>query len=212
MKKVVYGLLFSVLFLSGCSGQGGDGGGETDAKNNDLQTTIDSLRSENEILKEQLLTDSSSSSNQSSNESKSSVSSYEVYRLGEELSLGDGSQENARIKIIEATTNQSAFPEHMINLDDYDTSKMVAVKIEYTNVAIEEPFLPYSNYFQAYDKDGKALIQVNQQNGQDAVPIGRTSTTQLFWELPVSGNDFNEFEIDFVPSSQVATFDLEVTH
>ncbi|STR02389.1 Uncharacterised protein [Enterococcus casseliflavus] len=40
MKKVVYGLLFSVLILSGCSGQGGDAGGSNDS---DLQDTVNSL-------------------------------------------------------------------------------------------------------------------------------------------------------------------------
>lgn len=132
--------------------------------------------------------------------------------LNEELALGDGTQETARLKVVEVTTNQTAFPEHMLNLDNYDTTKMIAVKIEYTNVAMDEPFLPYSNYFQAFDKEGKALVQVNQQNGQDKVSTGRTGVTQLFWELNIDGNQFNELEIDFIPKSKVATFDLTVSH
>ena len=30
----------------------------------------------------------------------------------------------------------------MINLEDYDTSKMMAVTFDYTNIAMEEPFYP----------------------------------------------------------------------
>lgn len=205
MKKKIYGLLFVPLLLTGCANQNNQT--ETD-EGIDLQKTVESLRVENKALKEEL----NITEEPTIETTDSSTLTEELYGMNQELSLSDGKQETAKIKIVEATTNQSAFPEHMINLDSFDTTKMVAVRIEYTNVAIEEPFLPFSSYFQAYDKDGKALTQVSQQSGQDAVPIGRTGTTQLYWELPIDGRDFNELEIDFVPNSKVATFGLKITH
>ncbi len=48
MKKVVYGLLFATIVLSGCGGQGGDAGGSNDS---DLQDTVNSLTTENSKLK-----------------------------------------------------------------------------------------------------------------------------------------------------------------
>ena len=48
MKKVILGVLFSALLLSGCSGQNGQAGGSNDS---DLQDTVDSLTTENSKLK-----------------------------------------------------------------------------------------------------------------------------------------------------------------
>lgn len=197
MKKKLFGMFgaFCLVFmLAACS------------KNDASEETISSLKAENEKLK-------SGESTQESEvqESESSEDLYFNY-LNEEVRLSNGEKETAMIKITQASTNQSVFPEHMINLDNYDTNKMVAVTIEYTNVAIPSPFLVLASYFQAFGKDGKALVQVDQQNGQDAVTEGRTGVTQLFWELPVNGNDFNQMEIDFVIDKKIATFILDVSH
>ncbi|EGP5619474.1 hypothetical protein DUC53_001673 [Enterococcus faecium] len=210
MKKIIIGLIFSSIALGAC------GNTTSSTANSDAQKTIDSLKTENssmnkkiELYESLLTTDESSSSTETSEtEDQSAIK----LSLNQALELGDGKKQ-AEIKVIEATTNQSAFPEHMISLDSYDTSKMVAVTIEYTNVAMDDNFLPYANYFQAFSDDGQKLEQVDQQNGQDAVSIGRTGKTQLFWELPVEGAQFNHMEIDFVPSSKkVATFDINVSH
>lgn len=210
MKKIIIGLIFSSIALGAC------GNTTSSTANSDAQKTIDSLKTENssmnkkiELYESLLTTDESSSSTETSEtEDQSAIK----LSLNQALELGDGKKQ-AEIKVIEATTNQSAFPEHMISLDSYDTSKMVAVTIEYTNVAMDDNFLPYANYFQAFSDDGQKLEQVDQQNGQDAVSIGRTGKTQLFWELPVEEAQFNHMEIDFVPSSKkVATFDINVSH
>ncbi|MGL9945690.1 hypothetical protein IGJ63_000799 [Enterococcus sp. DIV1375a] len=209
MKKIVIGLIFSSLLLGAC-------GNTTSSTNSDAQKTIDSLKTENSNMNKKikfyeslLKTDESSSSTETS---KTENQSATKLSLNQTLELGD-EKKQAEIKVIEATTNQSAFPEHMISLDNYDTTKMVAVTIEYTNVAMDDNFLPYSSYFQAFSDDGQKLEQVNQQNGQDAVSMGRTGKTQLFWELPVEGSQFNHMEIDFVPSDKkVATFDINVNH
>lgn len=205
MKKVgLLGILsMSLLFFAACS-------------NSETSKTINSLEKENKELKSKVSyyeKNSAPSAEITGSSDETNSEDTPTFKLNEETVIVD--EDNKKIynvKIVEATTSQSAFPEHMVNLDNYNTEKMVAVKIEYKNIALDEPFLPYSNYFQAYGKDGKALVQVNQQNGQESVAVGRTSTTQLFWELDVNGNEFNEFEIDYIPSSKLATFDLTVTH
>ncbi|EGP5244447.1 hypothetical protein [Enterococcus faecium] len=212
MKKItLLGFVFAgSLILGACGSTSGTADSEA-------QKTIDSLKAENSDMSktiESYQTLLGTEESESTVETTDTTSSSEQkYSMGQVLDLGKDDKKNAEIKIVEVTTNQSAFPDHMISMDSYDTTKMIAVKIEYTNVALEENFLPYAQYFQAFSDDGKSLTQVNQQNGQEAVGIGRTGTTQLFWELPVDGNQFNHVEIDFVPSTtKVATFSLDVSH
>lgn len=199
MKKISLGFaFFAFLTMASCANDSNTSQSSTSSSSDDISwTSGDSY---------------SSPFTEESTSETSSIAVLEKTPLEKEVAFTDGTKETAKLKIVEATTDQSAFPDHMISLEDYDTKKMVAVKIEYTNVALDEPFLPYAQYFQAYDQDGKALVQVNQQNGQDAVPVGRTGVTQLFWELPVEGDSFDKFEIDFVPSDRVATFELNVSH
>lgn len=216
MKKVGLLLLMGFFVLVGCKPSEKEAGSSKTISS--LEKTVSSLKEENISLSNQVehyqgmirkkddTTGSSTSSEKTANQTKS-------YSLNESLDLTDGNKETVKLKVIEATTNQGAFPSHMINLDDYDTNKMVAVTIEYTNVAYGEAFLPLSQYFQAFDKEGKKITKVNQQNGQDRVDEGRTGTTQLFWELPDEGSQFNELEIDFVPvDKKVGTFSIQVTH
>lgn len=187
---------------------------------NKLEKTVSSLKKENgelnkriESLQSIIDTLDSSSTNSSSSSSSSSENKKSEYGLNVDVPLTDGSKETLRLKATKASTNQADFPEHMISLDTYDTSKMVSVTFEYTNVAYGEAFLPHAQYFQAFTKDGKSLERVNQQDGQDMVTEGRTGTTKLFWELPIDGSQFDEIEIDFVPSNEkVATFKLPVSH
>lgn len=214
MKRLgLVGVLCFGLLLGACSNQGG-----SSAKEKELQATVDSLKTENSVLKEKVKgSEGSTVAEDSSATTETSESVQQIsdkFPLNETVELfNNGNKKVAEIKIVEATTSQSVFPDHMISLDDFDTTKMVAVKIEYTNVAMDENFLPYADYFQAFSDDGKALTQVSQQNGQDAVSIGRTGTTQLFWELPVDGSQFSHMEIDFVPSTtKVATFSIDVSH
>lgn len=208
MKKVLLGAItvFSLVVFGACT---------SNEKKESAESTISSLRAENEKLKAELNGDSSyddSSSDSSKDSSSENIEDTEYTGLNEDVHLSNGSKETAIIKVTQATTNQSAFPEHMISLDNYDTTKMVAVTIDYTNVAMSSPFLPNASYFQAFTKDGKALVQVNQQNGQDAVGTGRTGTTQIFFELPVPGDQFDQMEMDFVVQSKIATFDLPISH
>lgn len=205
MKKVVLGIIsiFALITLGACTNNAENAGS--------ADKTISSLKAENEKLKSQLNNDQTSESS-TADTSSESIEDTEYTGLNEDVHLSNGTKETAIIKVTQVTTNQSAFPEHMINLDSYDTTKMVAVTIDYTNVAMSSPFLPNASYFQAFTKEGKSLEQVMQQNGQDAVAQGRTGTTQIFFELPVSGDQFNQMEMDFVVQSKIATFDLPVSH
>lgn len=190
MKKII-GVLFISTILVGCT-------------NNNEVSNNEPAKQSNSNSSEAVATEITSETVENNEP--------QTLKMNEDLILGDGDKEMVRIKITEATTNQSAFPSYMTSLDEYNTEKMVAVKIDYTNVAMDKPFLPYGNYFQAYDKNGKALKQISQQTGQDSVPIGRTGTTQLYWELNEDGNNFNEFEIDFITDKKLATFDINVSH
>ena len=180
-----------------------------------MKEEIAQLETENSKLKE----DFSNYQKQVANTSDQSETSdrltqeVQVFGLNEKIAFGEGENKTAELGVIEATTNQDAFPENMRELKSYNTERMVSVKVEYTNLAMEQPFLPYAQYFQAYTKDGVRLAPVNQQIGQDEVLPNESGITQIFWELPVEGSEFNEFEIDFVAGEQrVATFDLEVSH
>lgn len=203
MKKYVV-LLLSVVILGGCAKNDNE-----DVKG--MQETIDSLRAENKELK--------SDTKESQEEIKSDEKNSEVDKndsdivgLNEEASFGDKKNETIRLKITEVTTAQSAFPDHMIELDNYDTSKMIAVTIEYTNVDLDETFYPDLYMFQAYDKNDKAFGQVDQQLGQNAVAKGRTNKTQIFFETPQKAEKVDYLAIDFVPNDRLATFDVKVSH
>lgn len=208
MKKILF--LFLLLFaMTGCTSETPS----TQAGN--LKEEIAQLETENSKLKE----DFSNYQKQVANTSDQSETSdrltqeVQVLSLNESIDFGDAETKTAELKVIEATTNQEAFPENMRELKSYNTENMVAVKVEYTNLAMDQPFLPYAQYFQAYTKDGVRLTRVNQQIGQDEVLPNESAVTQIFWELPVEGSEFNEFEIDFVTGElRIATFDLEVSH
>lgn len=216
MKRIIVcGIYFigGLFLISGCSTSNSS---ETTAS---LEKEISKLKTENSDLKKKITAyegllgiDESEGQSNDSSEAKSSSNS-KMYKNGETLLVGDGEKTTAEIKITEATTAQTAFPEHMVNLDTYDTSKMVAVTIEYKNVDMDEAFLPHASYFQAFDSNGSSLEQVNQQSGQDEVAVGRTGKTTLYWELSEAPEQFNQMEIDFIPNSEkIATFDISVSH
>lgn len=180
-----------------------------------LKEEIAQLETENSRLKEDFSNYQKQVTSSTTQPETSDRLTQEVQVLGlnESIDFGDAETKTAELKVIEATTNQEAFPENMRELKSYNTENMVAVKVEYTNLAMDQPFLPYAQYFQAYTKDGVPLTRVNQQIGQDEVLPNESAVTQIFWELPVEGSEFNEFEIDFVTGElRIATFDLEVSH
>ena len=206
-KSVISWLLVSIFLLSGCSSEW------STTANSSLEKEVAHLKTENSKLKKELAENKPLKKEESTNEDLRFTEEVKTFSNNESIEFGDGENKLAEMKIVEATTKPSSFPKGMRELENYNIERMVAVTIEYKNIDMDTPFLPYSQSFQAFSKDGKRLTPVNQQKGQDEVPKGKSSTTQIFWELPVIGSDFNEVEIDFVSGDQrVATFALNVSH
>ncbi|WP_261321821.1 hypothetical protein [Enterococcus raffinosus] len=207
-KKLFIGwLLVSITLFGGCSS---DWSATT---NSSLEEEVVRLKTENSKLKKELAADKTTNNENQTGESARSKQEVKTFSNNEAIEFGDGEKKLAEMKIVEASTKRTAFPKRMQELENYNVERMVAVKIEYKNIDMDAPFLPYAQSFQAYSKDGKRLTPVNQQKGQDEVPKGKSGTTQIYWKLPVEGSEFNEFEIDFVSGDQrVAIFDLKVSH
>ena len=117
-KILTLGLALSAtVLLSAC-------GNNDDQKIKELESTIESLKKENAALKGE--TTSSNSENQTESSSKDTSTNSGKFKLNETLELGNGNKKVAEIKVTNATTNQAAFPEHMIGLDD-TTSKLMMI-------------------------------------------------------------------------------------
>lgn len=209
MKRIKLGLFLVLLIgLAGCTSDS-----ENSSTVSSLEKTVESLKTENSKLRSGQgvqETQSDSSDTQTSDKKESKIKG-----MDEESVYKSNGKDALSIKVIEATTNQSVFPEHMISLEDYDTSNMIAVKFEFKNIDLSDDYGMNIAELTAYDASGKAYEIVNQQNGQDYVGIGRSSTSQFYWEVPNAGN-VNEIEIDFSPSSSYnapkTTFKVPVSH
>lgn len=209
MKRMKLGLLLVLLIgLAGCSSDSNSSSTITS-----LEKTVESLKTENSKLRSGQgvqESHSESSKTQSSDDKKTSVKG-----INEESIYKSNGKEALSIKVTEATTNQSAFPEHMLSLDDYDTQNMVAVKFEFKNISLSDDYGMNGAELIAYDATGKSYEMVNQQDGQDYVGEGRSSTSQFYWEVPNATN-INEIEIDYKPLSNAdspkTTFKIPVSH
>ncbi|WP_270790220.1 hypothetical protein [Enterococcus diestrammenae] len=214
MKKFGMSLLVlsSVLVLGAC------GDSATSTENSEaiakLEKTVDSLKKENEKLKSgQGVQAESSTTPESTTESSEPVSAF---GLNEEAVYKNSEGEDAfATKIVKASTNQADFPDYMISMDDFDTANMIAVTIEFRNIALDDPFNVNTGEFIAYDASGKAYQQTSQQEGQDSVAAGRGSTSTMYWEVPNAGS-VNEIEIDYAPYVAYGVaptpFKVPVTH
>lgn len=213
MKK--FGM--SLLVLSSALVLGACGDNATSTKNSEtiakLEKTVDSLKKENEKLKSGRGVQTESSTSGSTAESSESASAFGLNE--EAIYKTDDGKDAFATKLVKASTNQADFPEHMISLPEYDTANMVAVTVEFRNIALEEPFYVSSGEFIAYDASGKAYQQVSQQTGQDSVAAGRSSTSTMYWEVPNAGS-VNEIEIDYSPYVAYGVaptpFKIPVTH
>lgn len=193
--------------LTGCSG------GSSATTTSSLEKEVTKLKTENSKLKKELSTGGTDEKKTQASDAARFTQEVKSFSKNEAIEFGDGEKKLAEMKVVEVTTKQSAFPKRMNELENYDTKHMISVKIEYKNIDMDTPFFPYYQSFQAYSKDGKRLIAVNQQRGQNEVPKGKSDTTQIFWKLPVSSNKLDNVEIDFVSGEQrVATFNLAVDH
>lgn len=206
-------LTASTLLLVACGDSTNESAAEQDEQIEDLENQLDEANSRIEELENELEESNQGQEETIDDSTESSEDSVDdgVTSLNEELYFGDAANpEMITISITESTTNQAAFPDHMISMDEYDTDNIVAVTIEYSNIAYGETYMPYTSDFQAYTIDGEALTQVQQQTGQDAVAEGRTGTTTMYWELP-ENEEISEIELDFMTyDSVLATFELPI--
>lgn len=208
MKKIVLGLLLVIITLSGCSS------GNSDSEVKELKKTVDSLKTENSKLKagQGIQSDHSDSTTESSDQT-----SNDIKGLNEEViyKSADTGKELIGVKFIEVTTKPEIFPEYMHSMDDFDTSNLMAAKVEYRNIEWDQPFHFSTHDCIPFDASGKAYKNNSQQEGQDSVGAGRGSTATIFWEVPNAGS-VNEIEVDYTPNNLYpapsTTFKLPVTH
>lgn len=209
MKKFI--CIVSLLVLVGCS--------NNSEKKQTNQSTVDTSSSAEEARRKMIdeankRAEAKQSSDLAERESKQ-AEYYEnmKYKLNEETFFGENGEKQWSITFKEASTNQANFPDHMISLDQYDTSRMIAVTIDYSNIDLDDTFLPIASDFIAYDENGKALTQVNQQDGQDRIGKGRASSTKLFWETTDDPANINSIEIDYeFAYGKTESYEIEVTH
>lgn len=195
MKKVVYGLLFVTLILSGCGGQGGDVGEKTDANNNDLQTTIDSLRTENSKLKSQLSNSEKPKESTPSSQTSSESNQIKTYGLNEEAILKDDQGNNIySLKIIKATT--AITPDSVATYDEH--MNLIEVVYEYKNYNYPNAMSVSTQYISAYDPNGLAGKDLGYMDGQTEVSSGgKASQSTMWFEMNIDPNDISEIEIDY---------------
>lgn len=195
MKKVVYGLLFATLVLSGCGGQGGDGGDAKASGDINLQTTIDSLRTENSRLKSQLSNSEKPQESTSSSQASSESTQIKTYGLNEEAILKDDQGNNIySLKIIKATT--AITPDSVATYDEH--TNLIEVVYEYKNYNYPNAMSVSTQYISAYDPNGLAGKDLGYMDGQTEVSSGgKASQSKMWFEMNSDPNDISEIEIDY---------------
>lgn len=195
MKKLVYGLLFSALILSGCGGQGGNGGDAKASGDNNLQTTIDSLRTENSKLKSQLSNSEKPKESTSSSQASSESTQIKTYGLNEEAILKDEQGNNIySLKIIKATT--AITPDSVATYDEH--VNLIEVVYEYKNYNYPNAMSVSTQYISAYDPNGLAGKDLGYMDGQTEVSSGgKASQSKMWFEMNSNPNDISEIEIDY---------------
>lgn len=155
----------------------------------------------------------------SSSQSKdnSEVPSYTdslPYALNEPVGLvfGDSVEVVAEVVVTKVTDNIEFFPDYIKNGDYFDATKLILVRIEYTNISYPENLSFGLHDFQVFNESGKLLPDISQQNGGDPVAQGRTGTAEFYLEVE---EPLDKVEIDFVPqgsTSPIATYAIDVEH
>jgi len=207
MKKVIFGLMVTSLFLTGCSST-------NTSEVDELKETIASLSKENENLRNGQGVNETATSN--TTDSSKMAESNEAKGLNEDVVYYDENNNDlAQLKITKASTNQSAFPDYMLSMDEYDTENMIAVTVEFKNIGYEDRFYVTPSDFVAFDASGKAYEITMQQEGQDQLSAGRESTSTVYWKIPNAQN-VDEIEIDYSPGvfygAPTQTFKVNVEH
>lgn len=194
MKKVLLGMtLVSAITLVGCSSDaGGTAESSLSEKVSELESSIDSLKEENEKLKKQLSTNNTT---QSENTTSSESTSKKEFGLGEEAILKDNQGNDIySLKIIKATTSIS--PDSVATYDDSYTN-LVEVVYEYKNYDYESAMLISSQFISAYDSNGLAGSNLGYMDGQTEVSSGKAAQSTIWFEMPSDPSALDSIEIDY---------------
>ena len=216
MEKVkLIGILFAgILVLGACSNSNNATEiSKLKAENTKLKARNDKLNSQ--VSEYEKNGDSGKSESESNSKNSNSKNNDKTASINESVSFGANGKELIKLKVTKVSSSPDSFPDYMKSTTGFDTSKMIAVSIEYTNIAYGDSYLPYAQYFQAYTKDGKTLERSNSQNGQDAVADGRSGSTTIFFQSTDQTSALNEIEMDFMSkdnSGKLCTFNLPVSH
>ena len=181
MKKYIF-LLAPVFFLGACTSA------ENSSDVDVMQATIDSLRAENEELK-----NGSIESETAEEESQTIESSeLEVKGLNDEQKFGDDSEDKYSLKIIKATTNLSETDEPYTNGKPENT---VEITYEYKNYNMETPISVNVQFLSAYDENGTAGENMSMQSGQTEVPKGKSAKSTVWFVMDEPMTDQDEIEV-----------------
>lgn len=180
MKKYVF-LLASVFLLGACTSA------ESSSDVDVMQATIDSLRAENEELKNGI-----SEAETIEEEQTIGSTELEIKGLNDEQKFGDDSEDKYGLKIIKATTNLSESDEPYTNGKPENT---VEITYEYTNYNMETPISVNVQFLSAYDSNGSAGENMSMQDGQTEVPKGKSAKSTVWFVMDEPMADQDEIEI-----------------
>lgn len=203
MKKLyLFGVTFlSIGILSGCSNN-------DSAKINKLESTISSLKKENEELK-------STANGSVLTETSESLKKSKTYAPGEEAIIKDSSgKEMYGLKILKATTNLSQADNAYT---DGKPDNTIEVTYEYRNINYETPLIISSQFLAAYDSKGKAGKNMNMMDGQTEVSPGRSSQSTVWFVMDSPMKNESETEIEYLNDFSlgfegVAKFKVSLEH
>ncbi|UDM70708.1 hypothetical protein [Vagococcus fluvialis] len=208
MKKVsLLGILFlSALSIIGCS------------SNNSNNSTIDSLKKENEELKSKIsyYEKEENSPNDTSESSSANISSeIPVFKSNEEAFIADADGNKLySLKILKATTNLSETNEAYTDGKPQNT---IEVTYEYKNYLVDKPMLVSSQYVNAFDSNGLAGKNMSMMDGQTEVTKDRASQSTVWFVMQNDMTNENSVEIEYANDfslgfDSAAKFEVPLEH
>ena len=208
MKKVcLLGILFlSALSIAGCS------------SDNSNTSTIDSLKKENEELKNKISyyeKEESSSTNTSESSSTNISSDIPVFKNNEEAFIADvDGNKLYSLKILKATTNLSETNEAYTDGKPQNT---IEVTYEYKNYLVDKPMLVSSQYVNAFDSNGLAGKNMSMMDGQTEVTKDRASQSTVWFVMQNDMTNENSIEIEYANDfslgfDSAAKFEVPLEH
>lgn len=185
MKKVVLGIVFIGIFLSGCTSSNSSTQTKETSKTNSTSKDITSWSS-GESYSSPFLSDST----------KESTSTNQTYGLNEEAFVGTSATEPVySLKIVKATTK-------LDNTDDFYTNgkpeNTVQVTYEYKNYNYDSPLIVRSQFINGYDSNGLAGETLSIMQGQNEVSKGKAAQSTIYIVMNEPMVDKSEIEIEYI--------------